>query len=81
MPDKLDIVDRETEVREDTIAVLEEALVWAKSGKMVEVMIVAVLDNDNTFTNSSSTLSFRERMGCLEILKFNNIHGFSHEDD
>lgn len=77
----LDIVDQATEVREDTIAVLEEALERAKSGKMVEVMLVAVLSSGDTFTSSSSTLSFRERMGCLEILKFDNIHSYVHEDD
>jgi hypothetical protein len=74
-----DIVDRETEVSEGAIAVLEEALEMVRSGELSEVLLVGLKDDGSSWVAMSGTQSVKNQIAYLEMLKFDLLFAVRDE--
>ena len=71
---KLAVVDVKTEVRQETVEMLEEMLAEAKAGKIEQVMIVATRANGGYMIGVTRGLSRLQRLGALETMKFDILN-------
>jgi 1,4-dihydroxy-2-naphthoyl-CoA synthase len=58
------------EIRASAIQLLEEALADARSGKVVGVVILSKEIDGGWYHRATASLSLRERIGSLELVKF-----------
>lgn len=56
-------------INEAAIELLEHALEQAKSGRLLDVMIVGLIDDGDVYSAHTQTLNRHQRIGMLEDLK------------
>lgn len=71
---KLDIVDAETEIHEEAIEILEDALARVRKGEMQDVVVVGSLVDGATYCNFTRALNCIQRVGMIEMVKLDWYH-------
>lgn len=76
-----DIMDEATEINQQAVEDLERALEMAKSGELIEVIVVGVLQDGGNYSSCTSTRDVPRQIGLLEIVKQRRLRSYLPVDE